>query len=238
MAARTEGKYRLCYGQRAAVESVSFLVFQLERRGCVTDRPWANSTGLFERCSFALMNKLPGLLLATSILLGGCASPPPPVHSMQDPQANFSAFTTFGWNAADAQGAAQPTSILDTDIRAAITSELQRKGYAEAAAGTNPDLVLHYETAAAEKLKQNPVRVGIGMGGAGANGAAGVGVSSPSHQVVREGTLVLSVIDPHRNAEVWNGRVSREIANGGRPSVTLIKSAVAELLKGFPARAT
>jgi hypothetical protein len=167
------------------------------------------------------MKKLQGLLLAAAVLLGGCASPPPPVYSMQDPQANFKGFSTFRWNAADTQGAGQPTSILDADIRAA-----------------NPDLVLHYETAAAEKLKQNPVRVGFGMGGAGANGAAGVGVSSPSHQVVREGTLVLSVIDPHRNAEVWNGRVSREIANGGRPSVTLIKSAVAELLKGFPARAS
>ena len=64
----------------------------------------------------------------------------------------------------------------------------------------------------------------------------GMGVSSPSHSIVREGTLVLSFVDPHRNAEVWNGRVSREIAASGRPSVTLIKSAVAELLKGFPAR--
>jgi len=191
--------------------------------------------GLFERYRLVLMNKLPGFLLAASILLGGCASTPPPVYSMQDPQANFNSFATFGWKADDTQGA---VSILDTDIRAAITSELQRKGYAEAAAGANPDLVLHYETAAAEKLKQNPVRVGIGMGGAGVSGAAGVGVSSPTHQVVREGTLVLSVIDPHRNAEVWNGRVSRELGNGGRPSVTLIKSAVGELLKGFPARAS
>lgn len=179
------------------------------------------------------MNKLSGLLLGASILLGGCASAPPPVYSMQDTQANFNSFTTFGWRSAEDT---QPISILDTDIRAAITSELQRKGYSAAAAGASPDLVLHYETAAAEKLKSNPIRIGIGMGGAGSNGAAGVGVSSPSHQNVREGTLVLSVIDPHRNAEVWNGRVSREIGKGGRPSTALIHSAVGELLKGFPAR--
>jgi hypothetical protein len=181
------------------------------------------------------MKVLPGLLLAACVVLDGCASAPPPVNSMQDPQANFNAFTTFGWRAAeDTRGA---VSLLDTDIRAAISSELKRKGYAEAAAGANADLVLHYETAAAEKAKSNPVRIGIGMGGAGPNGAAGMGVSSPSHKIVREGTLVLSVVDPHRNAEVWNGRVSREIAQGGRPSTTLIQSAVAELLKGFPARA-
>jgi hypothetical protein len=157
---------------------------------------------------------------------------------MQDAQANFNAFTTFGWrNAEDTQGGGQPVSILDTDIRTSIKNELQRKGYAEAAAGANPDLVLHYETAAAETVKSNPFRVGIGMGGAGSNGAAGVGVSSPSHKSVREGTLVLSIVDPRRNAEVWNGRVSREIGKGGRPSVSLINSAVSELLKEFPSHA-
>jgi len=180
------------------------------------------------------MNKLPGLLLGASVLLGGCASAPAPVHSMQDAQANFTSFTTFGWrNAEDAQ----PISILDSDIRAAISGELQRKGYAAAAAGATPDLLLHYETAAADTVKSNPFRIGVGMGGAGSNGAAGVGVSSPSHKSVREGTLVLSVVDPHRNAEVWNGRVSREIGKGGNPNAALIQGAVGELLKGFPSRA-
>jgi len=51
------------------------------------------------------MSNLPGLLLtAASLLLIGCASAPPPVHSMQDSQAKFDAFTTFGWrNAEDLQ---------------------------------------------------------------------------------------------------------------------------------------
>jgi hypothetical protein len=177
------------------------------------------------------MKKLPGMLLAASMLLAGCASAPPPVQSMQDSQANFSAFSTFGWRNTE-----ETTYILDNDIRSAIANELKQKGYAEAGAGQAPDLVLHYETDAAEKAKSNPVRIGIGVGGAGSNGAMGMGVSSPTHKVVREGTLVLSVVDPHRNAEVWNGRVSREIASSGRPSPGLIKSAVAELLKGFPAR--
>jgi hypothetical protein len=177
------------------------------------------------------MKKLPGLLLAASILLGGCTSSPPPVQSMQDAQADFKAFTTFGWRNTE-----DTTYILDNDIRAAIATELERKGYAQVGPGLIPDIMLHYETDAAEKAKSNPVRIGIGIGGAGSNGAMGMGVSSPSQKIVREGTLVLSAVDPHRNAEVWNGRVSREIASGGRPTPTLIKSAVAELLKGFPAR--
>jgi len=182
------------------------------------------------------MKALPGLLMA-ACLLGGCTSTPPPVHSMKDPQADFGHFTTFGWQKSmDAQGTEAPISILDTNIRAAIAGELQRKGYAEAVAGASPDLVLQYETAAAEKLKSNPIRIGIGMGGGGSNGAAGVGVSSPSAKNVREGTLVLRIIDPHRNAEVWNGRVSRELGKGGPPDPALVQSAVGDLLKEFPAK--
>jgi len=175
------------------------------------------------------MNKLLGVLLAASCLLAGCTSAPAPVQSMQDSQADFGSFKSFGWKNTE-----DTTYILDNDIRAAIASELKAKGYAEAAAGATPDILLHYETHAGEKAKQNKFRFGIGVGGAGSNGAVGVGTSTPSHSIVREGTLVLSVIDPHRNAEVWNGRVSREIASQGRPSPELIQSAVAELLKGFP----
>lgn len=175
---------------------------------------------------------LASALLGGSVLLSGCASTNAPVHSMQDPQANFAAFSTFTWD--PGKDAAQPVSILDGNIRSAIAGELQRKGYAEAAAGAKSDLVLQYETAAGEKMKSNPVRIGIGMGGYGSNGAAGVGVSSPSTKVVREGTLVLRAVDPARNAEVWNGSVSREIASHGVPDQALINEAVGELLQGFP----
>ena len=176
-------------------------------------------------------------LLILAATLTGCASSPPPVHSMKSPTADFNTFTTFAWDEPkDAAGSAQPVTILDTNIRAAIASEFERKGYAEAVAGANPNLLLQYETAAAEKIKSNPFRIGIGVGGVGNNGAAGVGMSSPSDKSVREGTLVLRVIDPAKNAEVWNGRVSRELGKGGPPDPALIKSAVGELLEEFPDR--
>jgi hypothetical protein len=127
-------------------------------------------------------------------------------------------------------------SIVDSNIRAAITSELKQKGYEEAVGDSKPDLVLRYETAAAEKIKSSPIRIGVGMGGYGNGGAAGVGVSSSGTKNVREGTLVLRVIDPSRNAEVWNGRVSRELGKGGVPDPALIQSAVGDLLQSFPAR--
>lgn len=177
------------------------------------------------------------LLMAVVILMGGCASRPQPVHVTRDPQANFAALGTFAWDkGSDTQASAPPISILDSDIRTAITSELQRKGYSEAVAGTTPQVVLQYETAAAEKIRSSPFRIGVGVGGFGGNVGGGVGVSTASAKNVREGTLVLHVIDPARNVEVWNGRVSRELATDGPPDQALIRNAVGELLREFPTR--
>jgi hypothetical protein len=177
-------------------------------------------------------------MLAMWVLTDGCATKPP-IHVMRDPQANFESFKTFAWDTGQGQDSGQaanePLTIINSQIRGAITAELRQKGYAETTGGAKPDLVLRYETAAAEKLKSNPFRIGIGVGGYGGNGAAGVGVSSSDVKNIKEGTLVLRVIDPARNAEVWNGRVSRELGKGGVPDPELIKSAVGELLSEFPA---
>jgi hypothetical protein len=90
------------------------------------------------------------------------------------PQANFATFKTFAWDTGQAADAPnEPVSIVNGQIRTAISGELQQKGYAEAVAGAKPDLLLRYETAAAEKMKSNPVRIGIGVGGAGSNGRGG-----------------------------------------------------------------
>ena len=175
------------------------------------------------------------LLLFVTVLVGGCATNTP-THVMRDPQAQFDSFKTFAWDAGQetSQVTGEPWSIVNSQIRGAIKGELQQKGYAEATAGAKPDLLLRYETAAAEKIKSNPFRIGIGMGGYGSNGAAGVGVSSSDVKNVKEGMLVLRVIDPVRNAEVWNGRVSRELGKDGVPDPELIKNAVSELLSEFP----
>ena len=181
--------------------------------------------------SFAVTSLVFCLVLAV-----GCTTTPP-THVMKDPEAQFHTFKTFAWDSGQETGtvSGEPLTIINSQIRGAISSELEQKGYAEATAGAKSDLLLRYETAAAEKVKSNPFRIGIGMGGYGSNGAAGVGVSSPDLKNVREGTLVLRVIDPVRNAEVWNGRVSRELGKDGVPDPALIKTAVGELLSEFPA---
>lgn len=156
---------------------------------------------------------------------------------MRDAQADFTGYKTFGWDPSmSPEASGQPLSILDSHIRAAITNELKRRGYEEAPAGVTADLLVAYETAKAETVKNNPFRIGVGVGGYGGSGGGGVSAGSSSVKNVKEGTLVVHAIDPARKAEVWQGRVTREL-DKGNVEPAKIQGAVADIFRDFPARA-
>jgi hypothetical protein len=173
--------------------------------------------------------------LLAVLLLAGCAtSAPPEPRSMRDPDADFTTYRTFGWAPTPSPaGTDAPLQLLDKNIREAIAAEMKRKGYAEAQ--DNPDLKIAYETAKADKIENNPVRVGVGIGGWGGNVGGSVGVSSPSVRNFTEGQLVIHAIDSAKNAEVWQGSVSGKLTKGSvEPSA--IRYAVSTAMRDFPAR--
>jgi hypothetical protein len=177
-----------------------------------------------------------GLGLLASALVAGCASPPPQPETMRDPAANFAAYRTFGWTAGHTTEASEaPVRLLDANLRAAISDVMKRKGYVEAPAGTTPDLRLAFETASAEKIENNPVRVGVGIGSWGGNFGGSVNMGSPSIRNYQEGTLVIHAIDNARNAEVWQGRVSGKVTKGSLEPAA-INQAVAQAMADFPVR--
>jgi Domain of unknown function (DUF4136) len=176
------------------------------------------------------------LAVGTAGFVAGCAAPPPKPESMRDPAANFSNFRTFGWaEGGAAAGSEAPVRLLDANIRAAVVDVMKRKGYVEAPAGTTPDLRIAYETASAQKLENNPVRVGIGVGSWGGNMGGSVSMGSPSVRNYTEGTLVLHAIDTARNAEVWQGRISGKLSKGSTEPAA-INQAVAQAMADFPVR--
>ena len=178
------------------------------------------------------------LALGSVVVFTGCASQAQQPTSMRDPEANFSAFKTFGWDDSartDASGQKKPLPLVESNIRAAIAAELTGKGYEPAAEGKTPDLLIAYEASRAETVKNNPFRVGVGVGSWGGSGGGSVGVSSSGVKNVSEGRLVIHAVDLARKAEVWQGQVQRELGKGGaEPAV--VQAAVAEVFQDFPAR--
>ena len=165
--------------------------------------------------------------------LVACAPTPPQPDSMRDPQADFAAFHTFGWQEPAGQDVDEPVKLLDGNLRAAIAAELQRRGYVPAPAGATPDLRIAYQTASADKIENNPVRVGVGMGSWGGSFGGSINVGSPSIRNYKEGTLVIHAIDTARNAEVWQGRVSGKITKGSLEPAAIARG-VAVAMQDFP----
>jgi hypothetical protein len=170
---------------------------------------------------------------AVLVMAAGCTSAPKQPETMSDPQADFSAYRSFGWYP---EGTAnQPKTIVDGYIRTAIENEMQRKGYALAPEGTQPDLLVEYDAGSAEKLKSKPFRIGIGVGSYGSSGGGSVGVGSSGVKEVKEGSLVIHVVDPARNTEVWRGTVTRELKEGAVEQAA-VSAAVVDAFTDFPAR--
>jgi hypothetical protein len=174
-------------------------------------------------------------IVAALLLLAACTttSAPQP-ESMRDPQVDFGAFRTYGWQPApQVDGKDAPVALLDQNIRAAIATELNKRGYVEAA--NDPDLQIAYETASADKIENNPVRVGVGVGSWGGSMGGSIGVGTPSISNYREGTLVVHAIERARNAEVWQGRISGKLSKGSIEAAA-VQRAVALAMRDFPAR--
>jgi len=179
-----------------------------------------------------ILRSITAVVLAATTLIAGCATAPAEPVSMIDEQADFASYETFGW--LEYEGA-EPMSIVDTKIRAAITAEMLRKGYVEALAGATADLLLDYQAARTETIKNKPFSVGIGVGSYGSSGGGSISTRTSSVENVTEGSLVINAIDSTRNAEVWRSAISREL--GEEPaSSDIIQEVVAEVFTDFPAR--
>jgi hypothetical protein len=174
-----------------------------------------------------------GLATLVALLLAACASAPPQPESMRDPAADFGAYATWGFKPLPAaDGTDQPLLLVDQDIRRAIASQMQRRGYTQS---DSPDLLISHQTASAEKVESNPVRIGIGVGSWGSGVGGSVGVGSPGVRSYREGTLVISAVDAHRNAEVWQGRIASRLGEHGTEPAA-IETAVQAVMRDFPSR--
>ncbi len=146
---------------------------------------------------------LPTLALA---VLAGCAAPGSRVR-VDQVEGGLPACRTFGWQAISGDA----TSLSDQRVRAAVLTQLEAKGYQQAA--ENPECRIAYHMTTREIPKPKP-SVGVGVGGGSRGMGGGIGVSLPiGRRPGFTGTFTLDVIDAAKNAQVWSGSVDAELEN-------------------------
>ncbi|MFH1144199.1 MAG: DUF4136 domain-containing protein [Candidatus Eisenbacteria bacterium] len=155
---------------------------------------------------------------------------------MVDPDANFSACSTFAF-APDAGGpprdAPPPRRLaivkdprFHADLQEAIGSTLVAKGFRPVRTGARPDLLIAYHTVVSDQAHVVPPVYGAGWRGH-------VQVAHPGYvRWYKEGTLVLDIIDPSDDRLIWRGvgvGAMRDLLPG-EP----LTDAVRKILERFP----
>jgi hypothetical protein len=184
------------------------------------------------------MSRDRGALIAFALVLvlAGCATGGGPrVESDRAPDAPWERYATFAFADGATTGAGgAPLRLTDVNVRKAIRAALARRGYVEA--DRPVDLLVEYETVTQDKVKSNPVSVGIGMGTWGGNVGGSVGVGTPNVESYQEGRLEIRAIDARDNREVWVGRATdrmKEDGLGEKEAARVVNLA----LRDFPTRA-
>lgn len=176
------------------------------------------------------MPDLRPLLLATPLLVAGCASTSDAIVRQGDISPTQCA--TIGW-----PPSAVALSQAEEQVRQEVDGGLRAKGYAVGAADPTCRLDASFMTRPNLSSAGTPT-VGVGGGGGSGGAFGGIGITLPvGGSSKTPGTFTLRVIYTSLNREIWSGIVdgkfdSQELS----PSETT--EVVNKVLEKFPARGT
>lgn len=167
-------------------------------------------------------------LVLLAMVLGACARAPVSIDydaARPVPPAKTYALT------APAAGA-QYQSLDNSRIEAALRQHLAARKLQEAERD-RADILVAYRVEQQRKLDDSGFSVGFGVG----TGNLGLGMSTgPAPKEIREGVLVVDVVDPRLQQVVWSARANRYLQDGMKPDqrTALINELVAAMFNGFP----
>lgn len=181
-----------------------------------------------------------GLIAASVVLLAACASGPQ-VRSNADPQANLSAYRTYGFVEQLGTDRAGYSTIVSEQLKNAVRRELEARGYSYAQA--NPQLLVNFNARLDDKLRVNSTpstSIAVGRGYYGYRG--GFYSAWPAYDTsvdqYTQGTLNIDVVDAAQKRLVWEGIAVGRVTQKARQNLgKAIDSTVSEIFKQFPATA-
>ena len=153
-----------------------------------------------------------------------------------DKQANFAGFKTYKW--VPIKGAQAPNDLVDSQIKAAIDTELATKGLKRTDAD-NADLYIGYQTAVSTEKQYTSFDTGYGYGpgwGGGWYGGGGMSTTTGTTSTIYVGQLALDMYAPANKQIVWRGVASKTIDTKAKPEKQQknLAKATKKLFKNYP----
>jgi Domain of unknown function (DUF4136) len=168
------------------------------------------------------------LVLAVGIVgASGCSMVSVTSSAKYDPNVDYGRFKTFDWMPQAESGDNLQQTVIAAEMGHIIRSEVEKglgvRGFTKATGG-KPDFYLNYHGWVQEKIEPQVVTYSCGRSFCG----QGVDMNR-----IREGTLILDIIQADNNEVVWRGTA---VARGVNPYTRqeAIEKAVGQLLKVFP----
>lgn len=148
---------------------------------------------------------------------------------------DFSSYKTFKWVQID--GADQLNQLADQQLKAAVETELVKKGLAKATDDT-ADLFLAYQVGVNQEKQFNTYNSdwGYGPGWRGGWYGGGGGFSTTTSDTIQIGQVDLDMYDSAQKKLVWRGTVSKTLDPKAKPEKRQknLTKAMAKLLKNYP----
>jgi len=172
------------------------------------------------------------------IILLSCAST---AHIEKDDSVNFSNYKSFVWLHGDKGKLENQSDLIESKVRQAVTSELEKAGWKQVK--SKPDVILDYDLLVEKASKENKEAVYSQPYSRmiyNPYTRRYATVYYPSQflgyesyeQLIKEGTITITMIDAKTDKMVWQGWTTEELNNRNITSKE-IQRAVASIFKKF-----
>jgi len=172
-------------------------------------------------------------MLAIASILTGCASGPS-IHTNVDPAFDFMSINTFGFMQPLSTDRGNVQSLLSTQLIAATTDELEKRGWR--VAQNNPDVLINFLLETQEQIRtRNTSASASTMHRSGRYGGWGATMSTPTIEQYTQGALSINLIDPSKNMMIWEGTATNRITDSILANqAEAVRTFVAAILADFP----
>jgi len=151
--------------------------------------------------------------------------------------ADFSKYKTYKW--VKISDNPDLNQLMDQRIKGAFEAELAKEGLTQSE--DNPDLLIGYQAAVTNQTQLNTYSTDMGSPGWGYGSRWGYGwgssTSTTTSSTIRNGTLVLDMMDPHQKQLIFRGVATDTLSDKPEKNIKKIQKAATKIFEKYPPKA-